>query len=176
MATSPASRADDAPVEPHALGRLAGLVGERGGGDGGGIVELRRLAVGDLPSAIDAGEPGAVGDALGGDAAVRALQMRPDRPFLLRLRPEADVAELGGDGRVAAGRLDQRGDAEAGAGAENRARALVAEAERADLTGPGVGNGGQRQSLRLEVVEQQAGAEIEPPPDLRARRSPKGRW
>ena len=41
-------------------------------------------ALGEQPGAIDPGEPRAADDAFGGDATVRALQMRPDRRFLRR--------------------------------------------------------------------------------------------
>ena len=50
--------------------------------------------------------------------------------------------------------LDQRGDAEAGAGTEDDVRAVGAVGQRADLPRPIGANGGQRQRLRLEIVEQ----------------------
>ena len=176
MATSPASRADDAPIKPHPLGRLALGVGERGGGDGGGIVELRAATpLAQEPGAIDARQPLPARHALGGDAAVRAFEMRPDRPFLVRRRAEAHVAELGGDGRMPAGGLDQRGDAEPGAGPENQPRALGLESRAgrcARVHSSGIDR--QRERLRLEIVEQQAAAEAKLSRDLAARRCSQG--
>ena len=62
--------------------------------------------------------------------------------------------------------LDQRGDAEAGAGSEDDARAVAPVRERADLPRPVGGNGRQRQRLRLEIVEQQPAFEFQLARDL----------
>ena len=57
--------------------------------------------------------------------------------------------------------VDQRADAEPGARPEDHLRRAAAEVERADPARPTFGNRGQRQRLRLEVVEQQALREAE---------------
>ena len=50
---------------------------------------------------------------------IRALEMRPQRALLVAYRTEIDVARLRGQRRVATARVDQRADAEAGAGPED---------------------------------------------------------
>ena len=63
-------------------------------------------------------------------------------------------------------RLDERRDAESGAGAENDARPLRAKGDGTDLARPPVGDRRQRQRLRLEIVEQQPAGELQPLGDL----------
>ena len=62
-------------------------------------------------------------DALGGDAAVGTLEMRPDRLFFLSDRPEAGVTCLGRERQETAIDFSKCGGAEPGAGAEHETQA-----------------------------------------------------
>ena len=85
-----------------------------------------------------------------------AVEMRPECGLVVGFRREADVAGLAGQRHELALGLDQAGDAEPRAGAEDRPRPGVGRQVGPDLAHPGGLDRRQRQGLRLEVVEQQA--------------------
>jgi hypothetical protein len=155
---SPAKRA----IEAQARRLFACGIG-RSGGDDRRRVELHLGSAerGDSRR-MDPRQAGPGEHALGCHPTMHALEERPQRALLLADRAEVDMAGLGGKRRMTTGRVDQRADAEAGAGAKNHLWSARFEWDRADLPRPALGNGRQRQRLGLEIVEQQALGQAKP--------------
>src|SRR6185436_18469051 len=145
---------------------------------------ILRLAAGDLlgpvdllaaaDRVIDVEQAGAAEQPLVGDAVMALAKPGEDVELLVRDRREIDMAALARNHRSAAMAVEDRADAETGAGPHNRERPLPVRrcVRSAERRRPLPAEIGDRPAVRREIVDREERVEAERAPRLLEREMP----